>query len=102
MYLKNATPESVGISSAKISEMINNLNNSLQSIINMANSGKSPSQVMNMLIQQNPNVKQSLTQLQNMAQGRDMKEFVLQLMKQNTGIDPQMFQSLSNIMGVKK
>ena len=82
--------------------MINNLNNSLQSIINLANSGKSPNEVINMLIQQNPNVKQSLTQLQNMAQGRSMKDFVMQLMKQNTGINPQMFDNLSRMMGVKK
>lgn len=82
--------------------MINNLNNSLQSIINLANSGKSPNEVINMLIQQNPNVKQSLTQLQNMAQGRNMKDFVMQLMKQNTGINPQMFDNLSRMMGVKK
>lgn len=82
--------------------MINNLNNSLQSIINLANSGKSPNEVINMLIQQNPNVKQSLTQLQNMAQGRNMKDFVMQLMKQNTGINPQMFDSLSRIMGNQK
>ena len=82
--------------------MINNLNNSLQSIINLANSGKSPNEVINMLIQQNPNVKQGLTQLQNMAQGRNMKDFVMQLMKQNTGINPQMFDSLSRIMGNQK
>lgn len=82
--------------------MINNLNNSLQSIINLANSGKSPNEVINMLIQQNPNVKQGLTQLQNMAQGRNMRDFVMQLMKQNTGINPQMFDSLSRMMGVKK
>lgn len=82
--------------------MINNLNNSLQSIINLANSGKSPNEVINMLIQQNPNVKQGLTQLQNMAQGRNMKDFVMQLMKQSTGINPQMFDSLSRMMGVKK
>ncbi len=82
--------------------MINNLNNSLQSIINLANSGKSPNEVINILIQQNPNVKQGLTQLQNMAQGRNMRDFVMQLMKQNTGINPQMFDNLSRMMGVKK
>lgn len=82
--------------------MINNLNSSLQSIINLANSGKSPNEVINMLIQQNPNVKQSLTQLQNMAQGRSMKDFVMQLMKQNTGINPQMFDNLSRMMGNQK
>lgn len=82
--------------------MINNLNNSLQSIINLANSGKSPNEVINMLIQQNPNVKQGLTQLQNMAQGRNMRDFVMQLMKQNTGINPQIFDSLSRMMGNQK
>ena len=82
--------------------MINNLNNSLQSIINLANSGKSPNEVINMLIQQNPNVKQGLTQLQNMAQGRNMRDFVMQLMKQNTGINPQMFDNLSRMLGNQK
>lgn len=76
-----------------------NINNNLQAIINLANKGRNPNEVMNMLIQQNPNIKQSLTQLQNMAQGRNMKDFVLQLMKQNEGINPEMFESLSNMMG---
>lgn len=78
-----------------------NINNNLQAIINLANKGRNPNEVMNMLIQQNPNIKQSLTQLQNMAQGRNMKDFVLQLMKQNEGINPEMFESLSNMMGGK-
>ena len=79
--------------------MTNNINNNLQSIINLANNGKTPNEVMEMLMQQNPNIKQSLTQLQNMAQGRNMKDFVMQLMKQNSGINPKMFESLSNMMG---
>lgn len=81
--------------------MTNNINNNLQTIINLANKGKNPNEVMEMIMQQNPNVKQSLTQLQNMAQGRNMKDFVMQLMKQNSGINQEMFQSLSNMMGGK-
>jgi len=80
----------------------NGINEALQSIINMANSGKSPNDVMNLLMQQNPNINQGITQLKNMAQGKDMKDFVLQLMKQNTGIDPKIFENVSRIMGSKK
>lgn len=80
----------------------NGINEALQSIINMANSGKSPNDVMNLLIQQNPNINQGITQLKNMAQGKDMKDFVLQLMKQNTGIDPVIFQNISKMLGGKK
>lgn len=80
----------------------NGINEALQSIINMANSGKSPNDVMNLLMQQNPNINQGITQLKNMAQGRDMKDFVLQLMKQNTGIDPVIFQNISKMLGGKK
>ena len=39
--------------------MTNNVNNNLQEIINLANSGKSPNDVMNMLLQQNPQIKKS-------------------------------------------
>lgn len=80
----------------------NGINEALQSIINMANSGKSPNDVMNLLMQQNPNINQGITQLKNMAQGKNMKDFVLQLMKQNTGIDPVIFQNISKMLGGKK
>lgn len=80
----------------------NGINEALQTIINLANNGKTPNEVMGMLMQQNPQIKQSISQLQNMAQGRDMKDFVMQLMKQNTGIDPVIFQNISKMLGGRK
>jgi hypothetical protein len=39
--------------------------------------------IMNMIMQQNPQMQQALTQLQNMANGRNPKEFIMQIAKQN-------------------
>ena len=48
---------------------MNQLNQNIDAIINMANTRKNPQQIMQMLIQQNPQVKQMMTQIQNMANG---------------------------------
>ena len=36
-----------------------------------------------MMLQQNPQLQQTLIQLQNMANGRSPKEFIMQMAKQN-------------------
>ncbi len=81
--------------------MTNNPNQFLQGIINLANKGKNPQQYMQMLLQRNPQYNQMLTQLQNMAQGKPMNEFVLQLARQK-GVDNNTLMQLSNIMGVRQ
>lgn len=63
--------------------MNNQLNQSLQRIMQMKQQGKNPQMVMNMLMQQNPQIQQTLTQLKNMANGRSPKEFIMQMAKQN-------------------
>lgn len=63
--------------------MNNQLNTTLQSIAIAKKQGKNPQMIMNTILQQNPQVRQTLTQLQNMAQGRNPKEFIMQLARQN-------------------
>ena len=76
--------------------MNNNPNQLLQQIINLANSGKNPQEYMQRLLQKNPQYNQIMTQIQNMAQGRPMNEFVMQLARQN-GVNEQNLQMLSQM-----
>lgn len=62
---------------------MNNLNNAIDTLIGFYNSGRNPRDIINMLIQQNPQVRQMMVQVQNMAQGRTPQEFITQLAKQN-------------------
>lgn len=77
---------------------MNNINQILQGILNMANAGENPQMIMQSLIQRNPRVNQALTQLKNMAGGRSMPEFIQQYAQQN-GIDPNLISQMSRIMG---
>ena len=81
--------------------MNNNYNQILQQIIGFANSGKNPQAIMQMLLQKNPQYNQTIAQLQNMAQGRPMNEFVMQLARQK-GVDNNTLQQLERIMGGKR
>lgn len=80
---------------------MNNPNQILQGIINLATRGKNPQQYMQMLLQKNPQYNQTMAQLQNMAQGRPMNEFVMQLARQK-GVDNNTLQQLERIMGGKR
>ena len=83
--------------------MFNNMPNSMQNngimfmkqITEWKNQGKTPQQVLQMLIQQNPQYQTTLNQLQNMAQGRNPKEFVMQLARQN-GVAEESLQAMKN------
>jgi hypothetical protein len=78
--------------------MNNNYNQILQQIIGFANSGKNPQAIMQMLLQKNPQYNQTMAQLQNMAQGRPMNEFVMQLARQN-GVNEQNMAQLMQMFG---
>lgn len=62
------------------------LNQTLQNILIAKKQGKNPQMIMNTMLQSNPQMQQSLNQLKNMANGRNPKDFILQMAKQN-GID---------------
>ena len=66
----------------------NDINQSLQSIFAMKNAGRNPQQIMQLLIQQNPNIQNALYTLQNMSQGKNPREFFSQLARQN-GVNEQ-------------
>ncbi len=64
------------------------VNQALQNLFAMKNAGRNPQQIMQLLIQQNPQIKNTLGTLQNMAQGKSPKEFFSQLARQN-GVNEQ-------------
>lgn len=71
----------------------NNVNQVLQNLFQMKNQGGNPQQIMQMIMQQNPNYRQNMTVLQNMAQGRSPQEFLTQLARQR-GVSEQNIQAI--------
>ena len=59
--------------------------------------GRNPAQLMQMMMQRNPQYNQLMTTLKNMAQGRNPREFIIQLAKQN-GVSEQNIQQMLQIM----
>lgn len=80
--------------------MNNQLMQNIDMIINMANMKRNPQQIMQVLMQQNPQINQMMTQIQNMAQGRTPQEFITDLTKQN-GISEDRINQLLQIIGKK-
>ena len=76
----------------------NNINQSIENIIALYERGGNPQQVMQTMMQRNSQIGQMQNQLQNMAQGRSPKEFLLQLARQN-GVSEKNLQGLSRILG---
>lgn len=66
--------------------MNNQFNQILQSMALAKKQGKNPQMIMNSMLQQNPQMQQTLTQFKNMSNGRSPKEFVMQYAKQQ-GLD---------------
>lgn len=80
--------------------MNNQLMQNISAVLNMANSGRSPKDIMNMYFRSNPQFNQMMTQVQNMAQGRTPQEFITQIAKQN-GVDQATIDQLMQI-SIKK
>lgn len=74
------------------------VNQALQSLFQMKNAGQNPQAIMQMLIQQNPQIKQILTQLQNMSNGQNPRDFLTQLARQN-GVNEQNMQMIMQMFG---
>lgn len=79
---------------------MNNINSIIEMIINAKNNGGNPQAIMQNLMQRNPNYQQTLARLQNMAQGRNPQEFIMQLAKQN-GISEKNINSLTQMFSNK-
>ena len=78
--------------------MNNDINSRIQAIMALKSQGKNPQQLMQMIVQQNPQAKLAMQRLNNMAQGRNMKDFVMQLAKQN-GVNEQNLQAIQGLFG---
>lgn len=80
------------------------LNQKAEMILAMANKGMQPQMVMQHLLGRNSNYQNQMqtvqTQLTNMANGRPMPEFIIQMLKQN-GLTEQNAIGLSRLMGIK-
>lgn len=59
-----------------------NVNQALQNIIAMKNSGKNPQAILQMLMQKNPQVDQLMTQFRNMSNGQNPRDFITQMARQ--------------------
>lgn len=75
-------------------------NNPINMIMQMLNNGGNPQQIMQQIMQKNPQAGQMLTQMKNMAGGKSPKEFAMQLAKQN-GVDPNQLMEVAKRMGLK-
>lgn len=73
------------------------INQLVQMLAALKNNGKTPDQVFNMLVQQNPNYNLAMTRYQNMAKGRNPKEFILQMAKQQ-GLTPENAKILEQLL----
>ena len=76
------------------------INQTIERIIALYDRGGNPQQVMQQMFQKNPQISQMQTQMQNMAQGRTPKEFILQIARQN-GISQQNIEGLTRILSAK-
>lgn len=74
--------------------------NPIQMLMQFMNGGGTPQQVMQMLIQRNPNIQQTMTQFKNMSNGKSPREMVMQLAKQK-GIDINQIEELARKLGAK-
>ena len=74
------------------------VNQALQSIFQMKNAGRNPQQILQMLMQQNPQMQQSIAVLRNMSQGKSPQEFFSQLARQN-GVSEQNMAQLMQMFG---
>lgn len=75
----------------------NQLNSVLQNLMNAKRQGKNPQQIMDLILQQNPQARQTLVQLKNMAQGQSPRDFFMKLARQN-GADEQSLNILSQML----
>lgn len=85
--------------------MMNDINQRVEAILNLANSGGNPQMMMQQMMSRgfNSNTQQlnsAFNQMKNMANGRSMPEFYIQMLKQN-GLNDKNAEGLAKLLGVK-
>lgn len=76
------------------------INQAVENIIALYERGGNPQQVMQTMMQRNSQMGHMQTQIQNMAQGRTPREFIMQIARQN-GVSEKNLQGLTRILGGK-
>jgi hypothetical protein len=76
--------------------MNNGINEQISAIMSLKQRGMQPQQVMQMMFQQNPQLQQQMQTVKNMMNGKNPREFVTQLAKQN-GANEQSMQMLMQL-----
>lgn len=81
--------------------MGNDINQQLERIIALYDSGGNPNVIMQQMLQRNPQINQLNTQVSNMKQGMSNSEFYMQLARQ-AGVNEKNLQGLARMMGVRQ
>lgn len=76
------------------------MNNPKQTLINYLNNGGNAEQLVQQLVQRQPQLQQTITQFRNMSQGQNMRDFTMQYLKQN-GANLQEVEEMARMMGLK-
>lgn len=81
------------------------INQRVEAILNLANSGSNPQAVMQQMMSRgfnanNQQLNTAYNQMKNMANGRSMSEFYIQMLKQN-GLNDKNAEGLSRLLGIK-
>lgn len=72
------------------------VNQAWQNVFAMKKSGKNPQVILQMLIQQNPQVAQMITQFRNMSHGQTPRDFITQMARQQ-GLSEQNISEIQQI-----
>ena len=78
----------------------NQSNNPIEALNTFVNNGGNPQQMLQMMLQKNPNVNKMMTQLNNMRGSQSLEEFALQAAKQK-GLDIEQIKNLAQRMNAK-
>lgn len=83
----------------------NDINQQIENILNLANTGSNPQALMQQMMTRgfNSNTQQlntAMAQMKNMAGGRSMPEFYIQMLKQQ-GLNDKNAEGLSRLLGIK-
>ena len=76
------------------------INQTIERIIALHDSGGDPNKMMQSMISKHPNIQQMGIQFNNIKQGRSNNEFYLQMARQ-AGVSEQNIKGLSRILGIK-
>ena len=81
------------------------INQRVEAILNLANSGSNPQAVMQQMMSRgfnanNQQLNTAYNQMKNMAGGRSMPEFYIQMLKQN-GLNDKNAEGLARLLGIK-